>query len=151
MRPRTLRRVLVVLLLASVPLAARAQDTTSDNVLELSARWTEAYNTHDRAGLAALYAEDARLMMHGAPTYVGREKIAAFWAKDMLERNPLTILTVTDAVNGVDMVLVHGNYQVIQRDNGDVLGAGRFAHIWTRTADDKWLIDRDLWLEPDAR
>jgi ketosteroid isomerase-like protein len=90
-------------------------------------------------------------MMHGAPTYVGREKIAAFWAKDMLERNPLTILTVTDAVNGVDMVLVHGNYQVIQRDNGDVLGAGRFAHIWTRTADDKWLIDRDLWLEPDAR
>jgi hypothetical protein len=47
------------------------------------------------------------------------------------------------------MILVHGNYQVIDRDSGDVEGSGRFAHIWTRSsASSPWLLDRDLWLDP---
>jgi copper(I)-binding protein len=32
------------------------------------------------------------------------------WADDMKVNNPLTVLTVTHAVNGIDMKLVHGNY-----------------------------------------
>jgi hypothetical protein len=41
-----------------------------------------------------------------------------------------------------------GNYQVINCDTGAPLGQGRFAHIWTRSANGEWRLDRDLWNQP---
>jgi uncharacterized protein (TIGR02246 family) len=122
------------------------ETVSSADVQSLANRWVEAYNEHDRAALAAVYMPDARLMMHGAPTFVGRRAIGDFWAADFTEGNPLTLLTVTHAVDGIDMVLVHGNYEVIDRDDGSQLGVGRFAHIWLRDGD-TWRLDRDLWQE----
>ncbi len=117
------------------------------DVQALADRWAEAYNQHDRDALMSVYAPDARLMMHGAPTYVGRSDIGAFWAQDFGAGNPLTLLTVTHSVDGIDMTLVHGNYEVVDRQDGTVLGLGRFAHIWFRNDDGTWELDRDLWLE----
>jgi uncharacterized protein (TIGR02246 family) len=116
------------------------------DVQELADRWTEAYNRHDSAALEAVYAQDAGLMMHGAPTITGRDEIGAFWAEDFEEDNPLTVLSVTHAVDGVDMILVHGDYEVIERDDGTRLGFGRFAHIWFEE-DGEWRLDRDLWVQ----
>jgi uncharacterized protein (TIGR02246 family) len=125
--------------------AALAQDP---NVQELADRWTAAYNSHDQDALAALYTESAHLYLHGSPSYAGRDSIRAYWADDMQVENPLTVLSVTHAVNGVDMKLVHGDYQVIDRDTGVPLGQGRFAHIWTLDAGGQWMLDRDLWNQP---
>jgi len=123
-----------------------AVDQEIDSAVQtLADRWTQAYNKHDRAALGALYTERARLMMHGAPTIAGRADIGAFWAEDFKENNPLTLLTVTHSVDGIDMILVHGNYQVIDRNDGSRVGFGRFAHIWTRDAKGEWHLDRDLW------
>ena len=119
-----------------------------ENIHALADKWTSAYNTHDRTALGALYAENAHLMINGAPTYVGREKIEEFWAADFEDDNPLTLLSVTHSIEGVDMMLVHGNYQVVDRRKGDILGRGRFAHIWTKGPEGEWLLDRDLWAEP---
>lgn len=122
-------------------------DPSGDNgdVQTMADRWTEAYNRHDRDALAAVYTEDARLMMHGAPTIAGREAIGSFWAEDFQEDNPLTVLTVTHAVDGIDMILVHGDYEVVNRDDGRRVGFGRFAHIWFDQGDGEWRLDRDLW------
>jgi ketosteroid isomerase-like protein len=120
---------------------------TADEVQQLAARWTGAYNQHDRAALQALYTNDARLMMHGAPTVAGRTAIGDFWAQDFGESDPLTLLKVTHALQGVDMVLVHGNYEVVDRTDGTKVGLGRFAHIWTAAPNGGWLLDRDLWYE----
>jgi uncharacterized protein (TIGR02246 family) len=114
-------------------------------VQALADKWVAAYNQHDRRTLEALYSADARLMLHGAPTYVGRANIGAFWAQDFQAMNPLTLLNVTHAVDGVDMVLVHGNYEVVDRDDGTKVGYGRFAHIWTADGNGGWVLDRDLW------
>jgi uncharacterized protein (TIGR02246 family) len=123
-------------------------DTASaTDVQELADRWVDAYNRHDRAALTAVYAPDAELMMHGAPSFTGQADIGAFWAQDFEEGNPLTLLTVTHAVDGVDMVLVHGNYEVISREDGIALGLGRFAHIWFLNEAGNWELDRDLWIE----
>jgi uncharacterized protein (TIGR02246 family) len=123
-------------------------DVTSSatDVQALADRWVQAYNNHDRAALGSLYEPDAALMMHGAPTIDGRQDIGDFWAIDFEEGNPLTLLTVTHAVDGVDMVLVHGNYEVVGRDDGLILGLGRFAHIWF-LENGQWRLDRDLWVE----
>ena len=120
----------------------------AQEVQELADRWTEAYNSHDEEALGALYSEDAHVYVHGQPSYIGRESIQAFWAADMLVDNPLTVLSVTHAVDGVDMKLVHGDYQVISRDTGVPLGGGRFAHIWLLGPDGEWYLDRDLWNQP---
>jgi uncharacterized protein (TIGR02246 family) len=117
------------------------------DVQALANRWAEAYNNHDRTALAGVYADDAGLMMHGAPTISGRRAIGDFWAQDFQEGNPLTLLSVTHAVDGIDMILVHGNYEVVSRDDGLELGLGRFAHIWFQDADGQWQLDRDLWIE----
>jgi uncharacterized protein (TIGR02246 family) len=122
--------------------SAQAQE-----VQELANRWTEAYNSANAAGLGALYAEDARLFAHGSPTVSGRDAIQDYWADDLQVDNPLTVLTVTHSVDGFDMKLVHGNYQVLNRNTGVPLSHGRFAHIWTRDGNE-WLLDRDMWNEP---
>lgn len=135
------------------PVAAYAQDidvselAPAVGVEELANRWTEAYNLHDAEALGAFYTETAHLYLHGQPMLVGREAIQDYWAADMLEGNPLTVLTVTNRVEGFDMILVHGNYQVIDRDTGLQQGQGRFAHIWILD-DGDWLLDRDLWNQP---
>jgi uncharacterized protein (TIGR02246 family) len=119
----------------------------ADDVEALASRWTAAYNQHDRPALQGLYSNDARLMMHGAPTISGRSAIGEFWAQDFGESNPLTLLKVTHALQGADMVLVHGNYEVVDRTDGTKVGLGRFAHIWTAAPNGGWLLDRDLWYE----
>lgn len=115
---------------------------------QLADQWIMAYNDHNPSALSALYTEDAHLMMHGGDTIKGREAIGDFWAQDFTEDNPITTLQVTHAMEGTDMVLVHGNYQVINRNTGILLGQGRFAHMWTLNDDGEWLLDRDLWNEP---
>jgi uncharacterized protein (TIGR02246 family) len=121
----------------------------SEQVQQLANRWVEAYNKHDRKALGALYTNDARLYAHGEPTVAGRTAIENYWAQDMKESNPITVLTVTNAVTGLDMTLVHGNYQVLNRTTGVSVGHGRFAHIWVRGSDGAWRLDRDLWNQPD--
>jgi uncharacterized protein (TIGR02246 family) len=117
-------------------------------VQALADRWASAYNKHDRAALGATYAEDARLMIHGATTISGRKAIEDFWAGDFEDSDPLTLLKVTNSVTGSDMLLVHGDYEVVSRKDGGELGGGRFAHLWTRTDRGEWRLDRDLWNEP---
>ena len=119
-----------------------------EDIQELADKWVAAYNKHDKNALGALYTENAALMMHGGPTYNGRKDIADFWETDFEIGSPLTLLRVTHSVVGVDMMLVHGDYQVIDREDGAQLGGGRFAHIWVLGSDDQWRLDRDLWNEP---
>jgi uncharacterized protein (TIGR02246 family) len=144
MKARTVLRAVFASVVAATALGAQAQD----EIQGLADQWVEAYNNHDRDALGALYTQDAHLMMHGSTTVVGRDRIEEFWADDFEEGNPLTLLTVTHSVVGSDMMLVHGDYRVVSRDDGAELGGGRFAHIWTRARNDPWLLDRDLWNEP---
>ncbi|MGD8808590.1 MAG: nuclear transport factor 2 family protein [Gammaproteobacteria bacterium] len=143
MSTRMLARAALLGALSLVSFAASAQV----NVQDLADRWVAAYNRHDRDNLAALYTSDARLMVHGSPTVAGRDSIEAFWAADFQEGDPLTLLTVTNSVTGVDMMLVHGDYRVIDRTDGSLLGAGRFAHVW-KLEGREWRLDRDLWNQP---
>jgi uncharacterized protein (TIGR02246 family) len=139
---------LTILAAAAADAQTPSAPSETQEVQQLANRWTEAYNRQNAAALGALYTEDARLYLHGSPTVSGRPNIQSYWADDMKEKNPITVLTVTHAVNGIDMKLVHGNYQVINRETGVPVGQGRFAHIWSRTGNGEWRLDRDLWNQP---
>lgn len=117
-------------------------------VQDLAGRWTSAYNTRNVDAIAALYSPRAELYIHREGRFVGRGDIRTYWAKDFTIINPMTVLTVTDSVVDEEMMLVHGNYQVLDRTTGVPQTKGRFAHIWVRDAAGKWLLDRDLWNQP---
>ncbi len=142
-----LRALVCVAAMAVLTLAASGA-TAQDDIQELADKWAAAYNKHDKDALGALYTRDAALMMHGGATISGRKDISDFWETDFEIGSPLTLLQVTHSVAGVDMMLVHGNYQVIDRDDGAKMGGGRFAHIWVLGSDGEWRLDRDLWNEP---
>lgn len=145
---RMLRAVVAVGLLAAA-FSASAQRAIRADVQQLADRWASAYNRHERAALGGLYADGAELMMHGATTISGRKAIEDYWAADFEESDPLTLLKVTNSVTGSDMLLVHGDYEVVSRKDGGKLGSGRFAHLWTRgSRGGEWRLDRDLWSEP---
>ncbi len=127
-------------------LQATAQE--EPDAQRLANDWTAAYNSHNTAELSGLYSEDAQLMMHGHPTIAGQAAIGAYWAQHFQKENPITTLHVTHPMQGVDMILVHGNYQVINRNSGVMQGQGRFAHLWTLDAKGAWKLDRDLWNQP---
>jgi ketosteroid isomerase-like protein len=133
----------------ALPAATSAQDSPS--VQELANRWAAAYNNVDSVALAALYAEDGELYIHNEGRYIGRAAIGDYWIGDMSRSNPLTVLHVTDSVVDAEMMLVHGNYQVIDRVDGVPLGAGRFAHIWVLEEDGSWALDRDVWVDTGIR
>lgn len=135
-------------LLLPVTFACAAGSNEDPNPQSLADLWTQAYNTHNPSELSALYDENAVMMLHGSLTLRGRQAIHDYWVDDFAEGNPITTLTVTNVIEGSDMMLVHGNYLVIERNDGTLLGQGRYAHIWLLHADGNWLLDRDLWNEP---
>jgi ketosteroid isomerase-like protein len=129
----------------SLSSAAFAQ---TPSVKDLADRWTAAYNEKGADAVANLYSERAELYIHKDQRYVGRGEIKSYWAEDLKIKNPLTVLTVTDSVVDNDMMLVHGNYLVVNRTSGVPMGQGRFAHIWVRNNGSQWQLDRDLWMQP---
>lgn len=142
-----MKKLLLACTIAAALTAGLAGAASGVDPQELANRWTTAYNAHNPAELAALYDEAAVLMLHGSLTLHGRQDIHDYWVDDFRESNPITTLTVSHAIEGTDMVLVHGNYQVIERNDGTLLGQGRYAHIWL-LKEGEWVLDRDLWYEP---
>ncbi len=143
------RSIIAALALGAAALAtpALAQDAEGQaRVQELANRWTAAYNSVDVPALAELYADDAELYIHREGRFIGQAAIGDYWAADMDRANPITVLNVTDSVVDNEMMLVHGNYQVLDRNTGVPLGGGRFAHIWVME-EDGWVLDRDVWVD----
>jgi len=144
-----MRKTLVALVVASAlafqggPLLAQ-EDQPS--VQELANRWTTAYNGADVNGIGTLYSPNAEVYIHQEGRFIGRDEIRNYWASDMGRSNPITVLHVTDSTVDTEMMLVHGNYEVIDRLSGVPLGSGRFAHIWVLN-NGNWELDRDVWVD----
>lgn len=134
----------IALAVSAPSMPAAAQEETP--VQALADRWTAAYNSADISALADLYADDAELYIHREGRFLGRAAISDYWAVDMSRSNPITVLNVTDSLVDTEMLLVHGNYQVLDRNTGVPLGGGRFAHIWVLD-EDGWQLDRDVWVD----
>ena len=109
---------------------------------EVTARWSQAFDSGDPAALAALYADDARSMPPGA-TLEGRADIEAYWRADMGEGGAATKIAVTDAMMEGDVLHVQGTYQVTG-DNSTELAQGEFQQLWSQAGGD-WRLLREMW------
>lgn len=100
-----------------------------------------AMNAGDVEGIAALYAEDARLMPPNTPAMTGRDAVRETFG-GMIEQGVKVDLETTSysvALNSAHRV---GTYKTMIND--EVVDTGKFMETWDK-ASGEWLMSNDMW------
>jgi len=107
----------------------------------------KAYNGNDADGVAALYDEHAVLMPPGIAAQSGREKIKAYYVKDMAQaaKDGVSLSMNPKASAGVSgsWGWTSGTYSVSNK-SGKVLETGKYLSV-SHKKDGQWLYVRDTW------
>lgn len=102
------------------------------------------FNDGDASGMAACYAEDARLLAENAPLISGRATIEQFW-RTAIERaraaNAIRTIHPDEVTTSGDLGYALGTVTVTIPD-GRLLTT-KYAVIWQRDPDGRWRIAVD--------
>jgi uncharacterized protein (TIGR02246 family) len=132
--------------LAVFPQAVSAAGRDEAAIRAQSSSWEKAYNAGDAKAVAALYAEDARLLPPGAPAVTGRAAILEFFTKDIASTKAAGAVFVLDPKTDVgvsgNMGWESGTYKATVK--GAVVESGKFLSV-SRKTNGKWLYIRDTW------
>jgi ketosteroid isomerase-like protein len=147
----TSRRLAGIAILAlAIPLLACGQNPAApatESAAEVSAAWSNAFNSGSPAALAALYADNARSLPPEGGVLAGRQQIESYWRGDIGEGGATTKLTTADAAVQGDLLQVEGTYEV-SGANDFALAKGQFQQLWTR-GNNGWQLQREMWrLDP---
>jgi len=129
---------------ASAPASTAADETA---VRDINASWFRIYNTHDAAALVALYADDAVLMMPGAPVARGREAIQAAYQKDldgMAKSGMMNNLGSDSEIVASGDLAYESNTFTVTDKSGKTVDSGKYVTVFAKR-DGKWMIVRDIW------
>jgi len=143
---------LVTVLLAASGCASQAQAPSMDAAAEeqavraVSARWLELTRQKDAGGIAALFADDARLIWAGQQPVVGKAAIQAFLAQDFANNPNQTVHWETERVElaaSGDLAVEYGTYESGGGGPDGTLGErGNFTTVF-RKRDGAWSIISD--------
>jgi ketosteroid isomerase-like protein len=129
--------------------ATPARDVAADKAkLKADATsWFAFLDKGDTAGMANLYAEDARLTPPGLPAVSGRAAIKAYFDEDVPKTAAAGFAIKNGMTTGVDvsgdMGWISGNYTVVDRA-GMVVDSGNYLSVHKLT-NGQWLYVRDIW------
>jgi uncharacterized protein (TIGR02246 family) len=109
--------------------------------------WLKAFTAGDAAGVAAIYAEDARLLAPNIDVLEGRPAIEAF-VKEFVamgsESMSFDLITVHETP---DLCVAVGRYELqIRPEGADVQrDSGKYVEVWARRPDGSWLMTDDIF------
>jgi uncharacterized protein (TIGR02246 family) len=135
----------VVALALTLPLPAFAQAggaVPRAEIEKMDQAWEKAYNAGDAAALAAIYAQDAKIMPPGVEAASGSKAIQAHFAKE-LGQGAKNTLTTGDVVGFGDYAVATGGW-VANSAEGKHLDHGSYMTVY-RKVDGAWKIHRDTW------
>jgi ketosteroid isomerase-like protein len=101
------------------------------------------FNEGDAAGTAALYTDDAQILLPWHPAIAGRPAIAAFFKANIDKYIGFGNDTTWSAVKG-DMAVEQGVYNVRNVRVGADVEAGKYIRIWKRV-NGSWKLYRDMF------
>ena len=117
--------------------------TVRESIVAADEQFMAAYNQGDAAGVAALYAEQGKLLPPNADFMAGREAIQAFWQGAMDMGIASARLETREAEQHDDTAFEVGTY-TLHAQNGTELDAGKYIVIWKR-AEGEWKLHRDIF------
>jgi uncharacterized protein (TIGR02246 family) len=113
----------------------------------LNARFVDAAKRLDTAAIAALYTDDAVVMMSNTEAWRGRDAARSGWA-GMLSQGTLKdfSLKTQDVDVGGDLIVETGTYEMtLQPKTGqEMKDKGKYVVVWRRQPDGSLKIFRDI-------
>jgi uncharacterized protein (TIGR02246 family) len=134
------------LLLAGAVQAAAPAVSDEEAVRGLTVSWAKAFNAGDGKAAGMLYAEDAVLMVPGAPPIVGRAAITEAMVKEAASAKAggtsMTPMGKSDVGVAGDLAWESGKFNVTVK--GKVVDTGKYLSVAAKK-NGKWLLIRDMW------
>ena len=126
--------------IAPTPSTAPA-DTLPGAVRAAHDAYVAAWNARDRAALAALFAEDARVSF-GEETMEGRARIHERWLTPEAGKVSDLVMTPERVTVSGDEVTESGTATLRFRRGDGSIGSerGRYEHVWARQPDGAWKL-----------
>jgi uncharacterized protein (TIGR02246 family) len=107
-----------------------------------NARFVEAANSGDTAGVASLYTEDAVLLAPNAPMMRGRQEVKAFFDGMVAQMGlPKLQLNTKQVEEHGDTAWEVGAYTMTLQGVSD---EGKYIVVWKRQGND-WKLAADIW------
>ena len=117
-------------------------DSARKSIDEQNAAFQKAFENSDSIGIANLFTSDAKMMMPGAPSIVGRPaitSIVAMFIKMNLRREAKTI----EVWGNDDLLAEEGTVSLFDQKGGELEHA-KYLVIWKKE-DGQWKLFRDMW------
>lgn len=126
-----------------VALIASAADKLHSEISAATAEWVKLYNAGNVAGVAALYADDAKVMPPNSDFVTGSKGISAVF-QGMLDSGAKSItLTPIEVMGSGDTATEVGTYEVMDKD-GKSIDKGKYMVHWKKVGS-AWKLHRDIW------
>ncbi len=113
-----------------------------------NAKFAAAFNRGDAAGVAAIYAENARSMPPNSEAVQGRKAIRKSNEEDLkMGLTDLTLSTISVESAGSNTAYEIGTYtmRVPVPGKTDMKDLGKYMAVWKKQADGSWKIHSDIW------
>jgi len=115
-----------------------------EEVEQFTRRFEALFNAGDAAGMAAFYAEDARLLAEHADLVRGRDAIERFW-REAISRaraaSAVRTISLDEVISSGDLGYALGT--VVVRIPASRELTTKYATIWQRDADGRWRLAVD--------
>jgi ketosteroid isomerase-like protein len=132
------------------PVAVVDTKAVEQAVKDADTKWSQAAQTHDLAGVASYYADDATVLPANAEMITNKAGASKFWM-DHLTANvdvSWTPMYVEAAKDG-DMVYDLGSYTMTTKPakgkGAAVTDHGKYLAVWKKQADGSWKAEADTW------
>ena len=110
--------------------------------VELKHSWEVSFNQGNSAAVAALYSEEAQLVMSGSAPLLGKAAIRKT-VDDMIKSGVKLRIGAAQNVGSGDIAYVYGPYSVFEHEGGREVESGTYIEVWRRHAG-AWQIDLDV-------
>ncbi len=108
-------------------------------------QWQEAFNSGDAPGVAALYAENARILPPNGDIVEGRAAIEGFVGGFIASKAQLN-LSVIDVEEGGDLTVAVGRYEMdIPTDGETEHDSGKYIEVYRKQSDGSLLMIDDMF------
>lgn len=105
--------------------------------------WNDAWNQHDSAAIANMFAANATVVFSDKEKIVGAAAIMAQWVRQNLPSTKKLITENTASSSTADMAYYAGNYSLdyIKKDSSEGNEKACFTAIWKKQEDNNWKVE----------